>query len=197
MAQSVFLWKHGDLQEGHAMRFQSASAGLVLLSRGALSGCSTIRGPQTNFERGYAALNAGNLPLAEKHFFSATQEGEPTAWNNLGVVSERLSRRDDAVRAHGLAARYGIPVAQSNLVRLGEPVPAADLATLRAQPQASGDTAADVTGAFIQGLAQSYRPPTPPAVVNPPPAQVPAKPVTCTSQTAGFGQFAKVETVCK
>ncbi len=198
MAQSVFLWKHGDLQEGHAMRFQSALAGLVLLSSGALSGCSTITGPQTNFERGYAALNAGNLPLAEKHFFSATQEGEPTAWNNLGVVYERLSRRDDAVRAYGLAARYGIPVAQSNLVRLGEPVPAADLATLRAQPQASGDTAADLTGAFIQGLAQGYRPPTPPAVVNPPPpAQVPAKPVTCTSQTVGFGQFAKVETVCK
>ena len=178
------------------MKVESALAGLFLLGSCALSGCSTIMGPQTNFERGYAALNAGNLPLAEKHFFIATQEGEPVAWNNLGVVYERPSRRDDAVRAYALAARYGIPVAQSNLMRLGEPVPAADLAALRAQQQAPGNTAADLTGAFIQGMAQGYRPPAPAPVVNPP-AQAPAKPVTCTSRTVGFGQFAKVETVCK
>lgn len=171
------------------MKFRCYAAGLILLSIAALFGCSTVMGPQTNFERGYAALSVGNLPLAESHFLTATQEGEPTAWNNLGVIYERSSRRDDAVRAYTLAARHGIPVAQSNLMRFGESVPTADLAVLRVQPQTQGNTAAELTGAVLQGIAQGYRPPAPPTP--------PAKPVTCTSRTVGFGQFAKVETVCK
>ena len=179
------------------MKLERELAGLALLGSIALSGCSTIMGPQTSFERGYAALNVGNLPLAEKHFVAATQEGEPVAWNNLGVVYERSSRREDAVRAYTLAARHGIPVAQSNLMRLSEPVPTADLANLRTQPQPQANTAAELTGAALQGMAQGYRPTTPATSVVNPPNQVPAKPVICTSRTVGFGQLAKVETVCK
>lgn len=179
------------------MKVRRALTTVALFGSATLYGCSTIMGPQTNFERGNAALNAGNLPLAETHFMAATKEGEPNAWNNLGVVYEQLSRRDDAVRVYTLAARFGMPVAQSNLMRLGAAVPTADLAALVAQPQAQGNTAADLTGALLQGLAQGYRPPTPQTSVAPPVSQVPAKPVTCTSETIGFGQFAKVQTVCK
>ena len=171
------------------MKVRRVFTAVALFGGATLYGCSTIMGPQTNFERGNAALSAGNLPLAETHFMAATKEGEPNAWNNLGVVYEQLSRRDEAVRAYTLAARFGMPVAQSNLMRLGAAVPTADLAALVAQPQAQGNTAAELTGAVLQGIAQGYRSPAPPTP--------PAKPVTCTSLTIGFGQFAKVKTICE
>lgn len=91
-------------------------------------------------QQGMDAINRGDLNSAERHFTAAAQAGNKAAINNLGVVHERRGDRAQAVAHYTLAARWGDLTAQQNLVRLGEPVPLADLAAQRASQNAA-DTA--------------------------------------------------------
>ncbi|MDA3933565.1 MAG: hypothetical protein PF630_04440 [Gammaproteobacteria bacterium] len=77
-------------------------------------------------------MNSGNYQLAYNTFLQCAQAGDPYCINNIGVMFERGHMQggqnlNDAIEYYKLAARYGIPIAQQNLVRLGHPVPQADL----------------------------------------------------------------------
>lgn len=94
---------------------------LTVLLAAFLSACATLN------HEGLAAMNAGNMALAEQKLQAAAREGDSDAWNNLGVLYDRTGRRPLADRAFQMSARYGNATAQQNLVARGLPVPAADL----------------------------------------------------------------------
>lgn len=87
-----------------------------------LSGCASLA------SEGTQAMQNGNYAEAERMLQQAIRDGDTSAWNNLGVVYERTGRTDLAIRAYQMAARYGNPTAQQNLVMKRLPVPPADLA---------------------------------------------------------------------
>jgi tetratricopeptide (TPR) repeat protein len=100
-----------------------------------LVGCSATH------QAGLDAVNRGDLLTAERLLTQAIQEGDMRAWNNLGVVYERMGDRDKAIRHYIMGARWGDPMAQRNLVAAGVPVPPADLAAQRAQNNAAQNAA--------------------------------------------------------
>lgn len=131
----------------------------------ALAGCATYNAD------GVEALNRGDLATAEQHFMEGVRRGDPMSINNLGVVYERRNEVQSAIYQYTLAARYGVPLAQQNLARLGQPVPAADLAVARAQQQAANAANAAAAAALIR------------ATQPPPPVYSPS--VNCTSYRTG------------
>lgn len=124
------------------MRFTAtlAAAALALLV-----GCASA--PPNGFE----ALNAGNLPLAEKQAMAAAQRGDPTGYTNLAAVAARRGDRETSIRYHTLAARHGVPASRAALAAEGLPVPAADLAPAPAAQASSGDGLARAVDAFADG----------------------------------------------
>lgn len=170
----------------------SFKAALLLLSLAALPGCSSMS------ERTVYALNAGNFALAEQNAMAAIQEGDPYGWNNLGVVYARTGRRDEAVKAYTMAARYGIPVAQQNLIVLNQPVPTADLAT-GSLPRPSSTTALDAGLSLLNSAADGYTQ----GKVNAATAatrlqtQSPPKQVKCETRVLPGFSPPRSETICK
>lgn len=101
---------------------------------------------------GLEALNRGDLNTAEAHFNAGVQQGDPAAFNNLGVIAERRGQMELAVNYYTLAARYGVSVAIQNLIKLGRPVPEPDLANARAAAQASNAANAAATLQLMNAL---------------------------------------------
>lgn len=77
-------------------------------------------------------MNSGNYQAAYNQFFACAQSGDPYCINNIGVMYDKGymqggANPETAIQYYTLAARYGVPVAQQNLIRHGQPVPPADL----------------------------------------------------------------------
>lgn len=119
-----------------------------------LAGCQSLH------SSGMDALQRGDLDAAQRHFErSWAQDRDPGALNNIGVVLLRRGERVRAVAHFYMAARYGVATSADNLRRLGEPVPAADLAVPpREAPQhaaGSGDGWLAL-GIVLNALADGY-----------------------------------------
>lgn len=121
-----------------------AMIGAVVL----LAGCAAQNGSQ--------ALGWNNLDLAEAQAKQAVQRGDPSGYNNLGVVAERRGYQNLANEYYTVAARMGEPTARLNLTRRQQPVPTADLAIQQAAAPAApavdpwASVAAGMTG-YAQG----------------------------------------------
>lgn len=167
------------------------------MSAVALSAVVFLAGCASFDDLGIRALNAGNLPLAETRFNQAIQTGSVESWNNLGVVHQRAGRMDQAVSAYTLAARYGNPTAQQNLLLLGKPVPPADLAPVRqvaAESSGGAALAASLAAALAEGYADGKQSALDSARAAPAKPVAPGK-TTCESK---YNQFTKkVTTVCQ
>lgn len=102
-----------------------------------LSGCATLSLSQ----EGMNYQNVGNYSAALAVYRQGASQGDPYCINNIGVMYENgqiddLPQVEMAVRQYQLAARYGLPNAQQNLVRLGREVPPADLQSVYETEQA-------------------------------------------------------------
>jgi len=101
---------------------------LVLVLAALTSACAGLHPAQ----QGLNLMNEGNHQAAYDTLSACAQAGDPYCTNNLGVMYDRgymAGGRDVVTAAHyyTLAARYGVPIAQQNLIALGRPVPLADL----------------------------------------------------------------------
>jgi Flp pilus assembly protein TadD len=143
---------------------------LLLCAAALLTGCATYNAD------GVQALNRGDSSAAERLFMQGVERGDPMSINNMGVVYERRGDRNAAIQNYTLAARWGVPIAQQNLARLGQPVPPADLAAQRQQVR-------DQQSAALYQAARYF---------NPPPPQI-TPTVNCTSNR--FGDM--VQTTCR
>jgi tetratricopeptide (TPR) repeat protein len=133
-----------------------------------LTGCATA-----TVDLGYAASQRGDLATAERLYMQSIREGDDVglAWNNLGAVYSKTGRRDAALRAYNMGARYGDPTAQSNLINNGQPVPAPDLV-------ARNNTGSDLATLVMILGGSAASPSAPPAIQVPKPA---SNTVKCTS----------------
>lgn len=91
-----------------------------------LAGCSST------FDKGLAHQNRGNYQAAYDNYYACASEGVGACYNNIGSMIENgqvrsNNRIEDAVEWYTTAARYGVPMARTNLIRLGRPVPPDDL----------------------------------------------------------------------
>ena len=167
----------------------------ILLGGASLVVALLLSGCVSHTRIGFNQLKAGNLTAAENHFNLAIQEGDIMAFNNMGVVYERRGQLERAKAAYTLAARYGISIAQMNLMRLGEPVPPIDLFVAQAPAGPSGweilllGAAAGVTGYQDGKNAALQQIPVKPAWTPPPP------PVKCIGKYNAFSK--QTETVCQ
>lgn len=153
-----------------------------------LAGCASTT------EMGLTTLNSGNLDAAERLFKRAIDEGEPTGWNNLGVVYMRRGLRERAIQHFTVAARYGVPIAQRNLAELGQPVPSVDLAPANASADSGWLLQALLVGATSYQQGRNSVAPQPQPQVRLGPA-APSPPVRCvTKQNATTKAW---ETVCQ
>ena len=94
---------------------------LAVLCSVLLSACGSLH------QQGTESILAGNYKLAERQLTAAIESGDPSAWNNLGVIYERTGRSELAKRAFHMAARYGDGYGKQALINKGLPVPDADL----------------------------------------------------------------------
>jgi hypothetical protein len=131
------------------MRIAAFVALLLLVACGA-----TLR------QQAHTSINKGELWNAAALLEQAIQRGDTGAWNDLGVVHERLGNRDKAVQFYKMAARWGDSTAQRNLINLGEQVPSPDLASANSQRQAAEAANTAATLQLIRSL-QHPAPPTP------------------------------------
>lgn len=145
-----------------------------------LTGCAF---PPSHYQTGSQALSAGDFKTAETELNAAIAAGDPSAWNNLGVLYARTGRTSQAISAYHMGARHGDPVAQQNLVKRGFPVPPVDL---KASSSSSSDGWAAALKAFNDGKnGNSYFRPSSPS---------PSRgPVFCDS-TKGIGN--SISTIC-
>ena len=144
-----------------------------------LSGCAT-----SPYNLGTAAMQRGAYTEAEQRLNQAIREGDSpgSAWNNLGVVYVNMRQDAKALACYRMAARYGNPVGQQNLIALGQPVPTADLAQSTEQGMSGAEVLLLLTGSALDGYnkGRQSRP-----VVLPNPVAAPSKAVNCTSTTVG------------
>jgi len=115
---------------------------LVLL----LIGCAAS---PSHHQIGVAALNRGDFQSAERELTLAIRDGDSSAWNNLGVTYGKQGRRNAAIDAYKMGARYGDPTARSNLAALNVPIPAADLTSR--STESSTDGLANALDGFNRG----------------------------------------------
>src|SRR5574340_1011168 len=123
-----------------------AFAGLSI----ALTACATY----TWRDEAQSAIERGDYVSVCR--LASQNQSDPAAFFRSGVCSEdgRAGIPQDIKAAIGyytLAARYGIPDAQAQLARLGQPIPAADLAQ-RPQPGIL-----QAIGAGFQGMGEVAR----------------------------------------
>jgi hypothetical protein len=144
----------------------------------ALTGCAT---PTVSL--GYAAAQRGDWATAERLALQSIRDGDDVglAWNNLGFVYAKTGRRDMAVRAWSMGARYGDTTAQANLVSAGQPVPAPDLIARNSTGSDLATLAIILGGSAVSGYNQGRAAGStaaPPTIQVPKPA---SNTVTCTS----------------
>lgn len=178
-----------------------------------LAGCETT--PQTQgfyaFNEGLAREKRGDWNGAILAYQESINRGEAVdaSWNNIGTIQQnRFNNKEAAIKYFSMAARHGSPVARQNLLNLGQPVPAADLAQQRVavqpqpqpQPQQPQATSSNSEGAaallyLLNSAVEGYnqgRASAPPPVYSPPPAYSPPQriytpPVRCTTRPIGLG----------
>lgn len=114
----------------------------VVLPLAVLAGCATNQLANDPAQLGLDLMSTNQNQLAYNVLTQCAQAGNSACWNNLGVMYDQgrigAGRDVNAAIAHfTIAARYGLPVAQRNLILLGAPVPPADLAVVQAQQQAA------------------------------------------------------------
>jgi tetratricopeptide (TPR) repeat protein len=123
--------------------------------------CCLVGGCVATMQPGIDAMNRGDLNEAERNFQQGLERGDTLAFNNLGVVYQRRGEREKAIQYYTVAARYGHQLAISNLIALGAPVPAPDLANARSQRNA-----ADTANTLMLMQALQPRPMPPPTSCN-------------------------------
>ncbi len=147
------------IQSGGDMAFWRCFA---ILSMGFLASCATI-------DVGVSSYNSGRYDEAYDTFQQCAQEGEPACYYNMALMHEngtapRGGRRHAAIEYYKLAARYGVPAAQSALIRLGEEVPDADLQGAyelrRLEQQAAQNRAFSQLGCALGGGTDCYASPS-------------------------------------
>jgi Flp pilus assembly protein TadD len=99
-----------------------------------LIGCASTR------HEAHQAIHRGDLATAERLLTQSIQQGDRSAWNDLGAVYARQGQRDKAIQHYIMGARWGDPTAQANLAAMNIPVPAPDLAAERSNRN-TADTA--------------------------------------------------------
>lgn len=114
-----------------------------------VAGCATAQGAA-----GRQLLKTGDWAGAERQLHEATNRGDNSAWNDLGIAHERQGATQLAINAYIIGARYGDTSAQQNLVRLGLPVPEADKA---AQARAGGEALLGILGSLAEGYNAGTR----------------------------------------
>ena len=99
---------------------------------------------------GTKALEQGDLKMAEQYLDQAIIAGDrlPQTWNNIAVLYSRQGHKDLARDAYTLAARYGNPTSQKNLIKNGWPVPPADLVQQQIAPTTAADGTSGATAAL-------------------------------------------------
>lgn len=102
---------------------------MILLSALLLASCAATPSPS---QHGLDQLNSGNGRGAYNTFVACSRQGDSSCMNNIGFMYENghMDTGPDvksAIEWYTLAARYGQPVSQQNLMRLGAPIPPADL----------------------------------------------------------------------
>jgi tetratricopeptide (TPR) repeat protein len=103
----------------------------------------------TPFRLGEQAFARGDLAGAERQYTTAIRSGDPSAWNNLGVVYYKQGKVQAAIDAFNMGARYGDPTARANLARNHLPIPAADLASAHG-------SSTDGMAAALDGFNKGY-----------------------------------------
>ncbi len=156
-----------------------------------LSGCAT------RMQMAERAVQEKRFADAERMYSAEISAGKNVAlaWNNLGVVYMRSGRPQMAVKAYTMAARYGDPVAQQNLVSMKLPVPPADLAHIVAQRDAERRAANNEALVLLLGTAAAAQQQRPPVQAYQQPQQV-----NCTSTpitNVDGSRVYRVETNCR
>lgn len=113
-----------------------SSAMAFALMSSVLAGCAS-----NPSQVGINFLRANNYEAAYNVWKTCADQGDSYCINNLGTMYENGQveggrNTPKAAAYYSLAARYGLPIAQQNLMRLGYEIPAADLAAVVAQQQA-------------------------------------------------------------
>ena len=124
-----------------------------------LAGCASYTAEDVD-----SLIRRGDCSGAEALMQPHAQKGDAIAVNNLGVIAENCRRNQaSAIGYYTLAARMGAHIARTNLARLGQPVPVADL-----QPRGSTfDPAALALGlTLLQGSRPAVPAPPPPTNIN-------------------------------
>lgn len=108
----------------------------LVISAAVLSGCA-----HNPSQVGLDLQRAGNMQAAYNVWKACADHGDPYCINNIGTMYENGQMNtgpdfNQAIAYYSLAARYGLPIAQQNLMRLGQQIPSADLAAVVAQQQA-------------------------------------------------------------
>lgn len=132
-------------------------SGLLLLTM-TLVACAATPPSQMGLDQ----LNSGDEQGAYNTFQACAEHGDSACINNIGYMYENGHMQggpDKAVAIdwYTLAARYGQPVSQQNLMRLGAAIPPADLQPQQIQQQSGGGEAA-LLGALhlLNSAAQGY-----------------------------------------
>jgi len=141
----------------------------------ALSACAGT-GWYTDYYEGQMAVKKGDMTSAERWFAKAAYSGElrnrGLAWNDLGVIYLRSNRKNQAITAFAMAARYGEPLGGQNLRSLGIPAPQADLlGSVTTDVARQNAELANIVVDGMRGAGEAYNRPSPPTVIvnNPPP----------------------------
>lgn len=101
-------------------------------------------------QKGVDMMNSNQHQAAYNTFLQCANQGDSSCINNIGFMYEKGymdvgEDLDTAVRYYTLAARYGNPMAQNNLVVHGLPIPTIDLAPPAQQTSSGGENLALLT----------------------------------------------------
>ena len=96
---------------------------IAMLTAGALLGC----GPPSYMVRVQNLVNSGQCRAAETEVGQNERDPGTRAVMLGGIADECYRDRAATIRYLRLAARYGHPVAQEHLAKMGQPIPPADL----------------------------------------------------------------------
>ncbi len=124
-------------------------------------------------QRGLDYLNGGNAQAAYDTFHSCSLQGDSNCMSNIGYMYEqgKMAGGADlktAIAWYTLAARYGNPVAQQNLLVHKQPIPQVDLVaqTVQNDELTPGVMALILGAAAVQGAVQGYNSTPTPTSIN-------------------------------
>lgn len=96
---------------------------IAMLAAGTLLGC----GPPSYKVRVQSLANSGQCQAAETEVGQNERDPGTRAVILAGIADECYRDSAATIRYLNLAARYGHPVAQEHLAKIGQPIPPADL----------------------------------------------------------------------